>query len=305
MHASPPHPTAPLTDGRSRFLVALVALLVAALFLGACGEADEPAQSTADNEATATAAADGMECIDVPNTDGSFAAIQESGALRVGAVDGLLPYSSSNPDQPGFEQEMAQYVADQLCVEMEPVFVSWDGLIPGLTSDRYDVIFNGIFITDDRREAIEFSLPYYASGETILVQAGNPEAIEDIDDLRDRRVGVLSGSVTIPSLEERGVTDLQIYDDQQQIIMEVNNGRIAAGYLEAPSSAWAVSQDRDLNVEIVEGYVPPERYNAGVGIRQDDTDLRLAINLAVSRLVTVGPQDEIFDRYGVPYYPVR
>lgn len=279
--------------------IAAAAVTLAAA-LAACGSGSDDGAKM-----TATAAADGRECITVPNTDGSFERIKDAGAIKLGAVDGLLPYSSSDPETRGFEIEMGEYVAEQLCVEAQPVFVSWAGLIPALNARRFDAIFDGLFITEERQKEVDFSDPYYASGETIVVASGNPEGIETLDDLAGKTVGVLSGSVTVDAIREVDAKEVKVYDDQNQILLEIGNGRIDAGYLEAPSSAWVLQRQPDLKAELVTSYVPDRRFNAGVAVRKGDDDLREAINLALERLISSEERDRIFERYGVPYFPTN
>ncbi len=276
-----------------------LALLVAGLSitgtLAACGG------SSGDKE-PATAKAD-SNCISVPKTDGSFERVKDAGEFKVGAVDGLLPYSSSDSSNKGFEIEMAEYVAAQMCVKAKPVFVSWAGLIPALNSKRFDAVFDGLFITPEREKEVLFSKPYYASGETIVVRKGNPEGISTLSDLAGKKVGVLSGSVTVDAVKKVGAKDVKAYDDQNQILLEIGNGRIDAGYLEAPSSAWVLKKQPSLKAELVSSYVPDERFNAGVAVRKSDADLAKAINLALDRLIESKKRDEIFAKYGVPFFP--
>jgi polar amino acid transport system substrate-binding protein len=198
---------------------------------------------------------------------------------------------------------MARYVASQLCVKAEPVFVSWAGLIPALNAKRFDVIFDGLFITPEREKQVQFSTPYYASGETIVVRKGNPEDIKGLQDLAGKTVGVLSGSVTVDAVKTVGAKGVKVYDDQNQILLEIGNGRIDAGYLEAPSSAWVLKKQPSLQAELVTSYIPDERFNAGVAARTSDSDLRAAVDLALERLISTKKRDEIFAKYGVPYFP--
>jgi ABC-type amino acid transport substrate-binding protein len=276
--------------------IGAAALLFAALLIGGCGGDDGA------DEKTAAAGATKPDCITVPKTDGSFERVKSAGTIKVGAVDGLLPYSSSDADMSGFEIDMARYVADQLCLELKPVFVSWAGLIPALQAERFDMIFDGLFITEERKKEVDFSDPYYASGETIVVRAGNPEGIAGLEDLAGKVIGVLAGSVTVDAVKHVGAKDIKVYDDQNQILLEIGNGRLDAGYLEAPSSAWVLKKQPELKAELVKEYVPEERFNAGAALRKDDADLRAAVNLAIERLVESGKRDEIFGKYGVPYF---
>ena len=233
--------------------------------------------------------------------DDSWQKVKDHG-LVVCAVDGLLPYSSSDEKVPGFEVEIARALAKVLGVDLKYEWVSWDGLIPALTSGRCDVIVDGMFITPEREKVIAFSRPYYGSGETILVRKDNT-SIKNLADLKGKNTGVLAGSVTVNELEKKGIGPLVVYPDQNTIIIELNNARIDAAYLEAPSAAWALQKDKTLNVRLVEGYVPDERFNAAVGMRKSDVALKTKVDEAVSKVVASGAVSDSLKHYGVPFYP--
>lgn len=233
----------------------------------------------------------------------SLAAVQAKGTLDVCGVDGLLPYSSSDETVPGFEVEIARAMAAKMGVTANYVWVSWDALIPALTSERCDAIINGMFITEARKEVIDFSDPYYASGETILVRDDN-SGVTGFADIVDLKVGALAGSVTVEHLEKKGVSDIAIYPDQNTIFLELNNERIDAAYLEAPSAAWILRSDPTLSIRIVDTYVPDERFNAGVGLRKGDDTLRAAFNDTIAELRAGGAIKDILAEYKVPFFPV-
>lgn len=235
--------------------------------------------------------------------DASWDNVKANGLVICG-VDGLLPYSSSDDKVAGFEVEIAKGLGAQLGVPIKHEWVSWDGLIPALTSKRCDVIVNGLFITDKRKEVIDFSVPYYGSGETILVRKDNT-SIKGLNDLKGKKTGVLAGSVTVSELEGKGIGPLTVYPDQNTIIIELNNGRIDAAYLEAPSAAWSIKKDPSLNVRVVTEYVPDERFNAGVGIRKEDAALKDKINAAISEMVKSGKVAAALNNYGVPFFPPK
>jgi ABC-type amino acid transport substrate-binding protein len=239
--------------------------------------------------------------VGVAAADDSWKRVQANGLVVCG-VDGLLPYSSSDPTVKGFEVEIAEALAEELGVGLRHEWVSWDGLIPALTSGRCDAIINGLFITDERKQVIDFSRPYYGSGETILVRKDD-DSVKGLNDLKGKRTGVLAGSVTVNHLEQVGVGPLAVYPDQNTIIIELNNNRIDAAYLEAPSAAWAIQKDPSLNIKVVKEYIPEERFNAAVGLRREDDTLEARINEAINKLVSSGAITERLSNYGVPFFP--
>ena len=70
----------------------------------------------------------------------------------------------------------------------------FDGIIPALTAQRFDVIMSAMTVTDDRKKTIDF-VPYFIAGTDILVPAGNPKNIQSIEDLSGLNVAVESGTI--------------------------------------------------------------------------------------------------------------
>ncbi|MFK8251836.1 substrate-binding periplasmic protein [Ancylobacter terrae] len=229
--------------------------------------------------------------------------IKSSKKFVVCGVDGMLPYSSSDAKIAGFEVEIARQLAGHLGATAEYSWVTWDALIPALMSKRCDAIVDGMFITKEREKVIRFSTPYYASGQTILVRKDDT-SVKGLEDLKDKKVGVLAGSVTVNTLEKKGLGKLEVYPDQNTIIIELNNNRIDAAFLEAPTAAWAIANDPSLNIRIVEEFVPDERFNAGVGLRPDDAALKKAVDAAILKMREDGSIKKILEGYKVPYFPI-
>ena len=122
-----------------------------------------------------------------------------------GDAEGGAPYLLPDPKNPrriiGFEIDLMEALAKQL--NRKSVFVQnqWDGLIPGLQRGSYDLAVNGIEITDDRKQQVSFSIPYYACGEQLSVRVGE-NSINSIADLKGRTVGTLKFSLAHRLLEQ-------------------------------------------------------------------------------------------------------
>ena len=243
--------------------------------------------------ATATACGDGDD-----KADASTAKV-----LKSCAVDGLMPYSSSaDAGRPGLEIEMAKAIADRMGTTIRTEWVgSWDGLIPSLDSKKCDAIIDGLFITDDRKKVVDFSDPTWGSGQVILTQRDD-DSVSGLDDLKNKTVGVLQGSTTVPNLQAAGITDLKMYPSQNELIIDVANGGVDAGYLESPSAGWALEQAPDLDVKVVDSYKADEIFFEGIAVRKGDDELREKLNSAIKEIQDDGTLSKILTSYGVPVY---
>jgi polar amino acid transport system substrate-binding protein len=133
----------------------------------------------AGNEAAA-----GKTCVEVPE-----ASLVKPGTLTV--VTNAASYPSSYVDQDGkivgIRAEMAQLIADGLCLELEMINAPFDGHIPGLQSKRWDISASGMVYTPARVEVVKM-IPVEVQGVVIWVTGGNPLNIKTVDDLAGLRV---------------------------------------------------------------------------------------------------------------------
>src|SRR5262245_33527695 len=89
-------------------------------------------------------------------------------------AEGGAPYTFPDPRNPahniGFEVDLADALASRLGRKARFVQNQWDGLVPGLERGEYDVVINGLEITAERAEKINFSNPYFYSTLTITTR---------------------------------------------------------------------------------------------------------------------------------------
>lgn len=135
-------------------------------------------------QATNGGAAIGKECVEVPETS-----LIKPGTLTV--VTNAASYPNSYVDSEGkivgVRAEMAQMIADALCLELEMINAPFDGHIPGLQSKRWDISASGMVYTPQRVEVVKM-IPVEVQGVVIWVTGDNPNNIKTIDDLAGLRV---------------------------------------------------------------------------------------------------------------------
>ncbi len=165
---------------------------------------------------------------------GDLDAIKERGSLRVLTSNNLVNYFLYRGQAMGFDYEMALLAARQLGVRLEMVVPPTPELLAQwLLEGRGDVIAASFVETPERRKRLAFSLPYQFIDEMLVQPAGGEEKLEEVSDLRGKRVHVRRTSsyyTTLTSLAEQ-VGDFEIveapeYLETSQLIGMVGEGRI-------------------------------------------------------------------------------
>ena len=119
-------------------------------------------------------------------------------------AEGNAPYIFQDPDERtvniGFEVDIINEIAENL--GWTPIFFQnqWDGLVPGLQRNDYDVAINGIEITEDRKDEINFSIPYFITYEQLIVLR-EENRYASLSDLTGKNVGALKESLAEKNLE--------------------------------------------------------------------------------------------------------
>lgn len=107
-----------------------------------------------------------------PAADGDVAYIQDKGTLIVGITEfEPMDYKDENGQWIGFDADMAKVVAEKLGVEVQFVVIDWDNKIMELDSKNVDVLWNGMTLTDEVKNSMECTNPYFNNAQ-VVVTAG-------------------------------------------------------------------------------------------------------------------------------------
>lgn len=120
--------------------------------------------------------------------------ILQKGELRVGFEAGYMPFemTDSKGKFVGFDIDMAKHMAKAMGVKFVPVNTAWDGIIPALLTDKFDIIMSGMTVTQERNLKINFCDPYIIVGQTILLNKKHAGAVKSYRDLNDAKFVVTS-----------------------------------------------------------------------------------------------------------------
>ena len=113
--------------------------------------------------------------------------ILKRGELRVGFESGYVPFEMTNKKGKfvGFDMDYARRLAKVMGVKFVPVNTAWDGIIPALMTDKFDIIMGGMTITQERNLKILFADPYIVVGQAILLNKKHAGTVKSYKDLND------------------------------------------------------------------------------------------------------------------------
>ena len=126
----------------------------------------------------------------------------------------------------GYDVEVAQLIGEKLGVEVVFVEGEWDGLFAGLDAGRYDLVVNGVEITEERGEKYDFSAPYAYIRTAIVVNEDNEE-IRSFEDLDGKKTANTISSTYAELAESYGAIVTGV-DDLNQTFELLLSGRIDA-----------------------------------------------------------------------------
>lgn len=219
--------------------------------------------------------------------------------LRWGAdSEGNAPFAFRDPKNPsrfiGFELELVNALAEEMGMRAEFVQNQWDGLIPGLQRGNYDIVVNGLEITEDRKNEINFSEPYYITYEQLTVREDTYE-INNLIDLHGKTVGTLKFSLANRILEAQGGIDIRSYEGQINPYEDLANGRLDAVLMDYPIALYYGRPNPKLKFV----GAPISQMSYGIGVRKEDAELLQSINLALERLALNGTLRNILERWAL------
>ena len=221
------------------------------------------------------------------------------GVLRWGGdSEGGFPYMYPNPQNHneliGFEVDIINEIAAYLGLKPEYVNNAWDNLIPGLSRRLYDIAINGLEVTPEHEEAVNFSIPYYKTFLQLAVRADDGR-IAELADCRGKTVGTLKESYAQMVLEELGDVNIRTYIVEANTYEDLQNGRLDAALFDSPIAIYSAG----FNPEIKFVGKPIGEITYAIALPKENKQLLGEINSAVAHLRDTGKLREIYDRWNL------
>ena len=243
---------------RRTWFSVLVLVLVLAIVATACGD-----DGDGDGGPAATGQPD-----ESPAGEDLLARIQEEGVIRVSTDPAYPPQSSLNDETgefEGFDIDVANEIANRLGVEVEWKTPSWNAIVSGGWSDRWDMSVGSMTVTEERAEVLAFSPAYYFTPASVAVHADNTTFTDVATDLDGRTIGVCGSCsydfylqknlhIQIPGYEFDYViddADIKTYDTDTTAIRDLSLGdgvRLDAAISALPTLEQAIEDGEPIKI---------------------------------------------------------
>lgn len=217
--------------------------------------------------------------------------------LRVGMDASYPPFGSQDQetkDYEGFDVDIIRAIGAEEGFDVEISNRSFDGLIPALQAKEIDVAINDITITDDRKQSVDFSKPYYIAGLGVVVRSDN-DTIHTAEDLRGKTLGVSIGSTGEEAARKIPGANVRVFNAINEAFLEVQNGGVDAVVNDIPTNEYYVSHAGNKNVRTAEVALTKE--DLGIAVLKGNTELLTKIDDGLAKIKANGKFSEIYEKW--------
>ncbi|MFE5239195.1 MULTISPECIES: ABC transporter substrate-binding protein [unclassified Streptomyces] len=297
------------TAAKSRIAAVCAVAVAGTLLLTACGDQTDSA-STKESGAAATK--------DAPLADLLPKAIKDKGEIKVGSDIAYPPveFKDESGKTVGIDPDLADALGKQLGVKFVFENGTFDTLLTGLRSKRYDLAMSAMTDTKDRQEGVDSEtkkkvgegvdfIDYFTAGVSIYTKKGDDKGISTWSDLCGKKLVVQRGTVShdLAKAESakcgsKGKISIEAFDNDLEAQTRLRGGGADAGSSDFPVAAYAVkTSGGGKDFQLVGEQVEAAPY--GIAVAKGNDELTKAIEAALNAVIKNGEYDKVIAKWGV------
>ncbi|MGC6371023.1 MULTISPECIES: ABC transporter substrate-binding protein [unclassified Pseudomonas] len=232
----------------------------------------------------------------------AFSATAMAETLKMGIEAAYPPFNNKDASGQtvGFDKDIGDALCAKMKAECEVVNSDWDGIIPALNARKFDFIVSSMSITDERKQAVDFTDPYY-SNKLQFIAPKNVDFKTDKAYLKGKTIGAQRSTLAGTWLEDRNMEDdygvtPKLYDTQENAYLDLTSGRVDAILADKYVQYDWLKTDAGKAYEF-KGEPVVESDKIGIAVRKDNKELLDKLNVALKAIKADGTYKKINDKY--------
>lgn len=217
--------------------------------------------------------------------------------FKVALTGKYPPFSmyDSNGNLAGFDVDISKAVADKLDKKLILIATQWDAILPGLLTEKYDVIIGSMAVTKERSKKVNFSDSYYESGAQLFIHKRSVDSIKSINDCVNKRIGVVLGETYAQFLRSKYPKIERVtYKSTVDIFNDLDNDRISGFVSDKLLGIYQIKKSKRKFVPTGELLFKEQM---AIPVNKNDKILLKKINKALSEMRKTGELQQLFDKW--------
>lgn len=217
--------------------------------------------------------------------------------IKIATEGAFPPFNTMDKDgkPAGFDVDIANALCAEMKADCQIVTQDWDGIIPGLLAKKYDAIIASMSITDERKQAVDFTNPYYSNKLQFVAEKSKTYTLT-AEGLKGKSVGVQRATISNEWMEKNmpGV-DVKLYGTQEEAFLDLAAGRIDVVLNDLYVTYDWLNSDAGKSFEL-KGKVVYDDDKIGIAVRKGDA-LTEKMNTALKAIRDNGTYAKINAKY--------
>ncbi len=226
---------------------------------------------------------------------GLLGEIQKAGVINIG-IEGAYPpfnYFDESNKLVGFDVDIADEITKRMGVKPNYVPTPWDTIIGGLLTKKYDIILSSMSITEERKQKVDFTEPYYHTGAQLFIAEDNTAIKDPVADIKGELIGVCIGTTFEKKATELGAK-VVTYKNDMLTFQDLSNKRIV-GVITDKAVGARMIKEKGYPFKPVGDMLIQDA--AGITLNKNEEALKAEINKHLKDMMEDGTYEEISKKW--------
>jgi polar amino acid transport system substrate-binding protein len=210
-----------------------------------------------------------------------------------------LEYVDENGEVTGFEVDLIKEISNRANVPMTVRNVAWDGIFAGLANNAYDAVASGVTILEERKAAMDFTIPILEITQSIIVNKGIQD-LKDESDLVGKTIGVQIGTTGHFAAEKIANVTIKAFDDIGLAVEDLINKNLDCVVADSIiASDFVLANENYANKLTVSGTVAGDVEQIAMAVKKGNKELLELLNKHIAELFEDGTIDKLKAKYDI------